>query len=272
MTAPERLSIFVAPDKRNTLFFRSNNMKRKILSLLLICLIVAFGPLHAQDTLPNFSLRNIGKNRVVISWTNQYDLVKQINIQRSPDSLKGYKTILAVPDPMNPQNGYLDSRAPDGNQFYRLFIVLDKGMFTFTNPRRPALDTTTTPREAIAERVIRDKDNGRVDKLANPDSVVKEQAADMKSGSKPAVFVPSMRIYTYKDGNVRINLPDVANNRYSVKFFENDDSFLFEIEDLRESPLLLDKSNFYHAGWFKFELYENDKLIEKHKFYLAKEF
>jgi len=34
----------------------------------------------------------------------------------------------------------------------------------------------------------------------------------------------------------------------------------------------LDKANFLHAGWFRFELYENGQLKEKHRFYIPKDF
>ena len=242
-------------------------MVKKILSLFFGLTALLMGLyVQAQDTLPNFSARNIGKNRIIISWVNKFETVKQINIQRSADSLKGYKTILAVPDPSNLQNGFLDGKAPDDKQFYRLFIVLDKGMFTFSTPRRAVLDT------AQVAAIRQPMDNGRIEKLPQPDTLVRETDKTLKNVTKPAVFVPSMRVYTYKDGNVRINLPDVQKNKYRIKFFENDDAFLFEIKDLKESPLLLDKSNFYHAGWFKFELYENNELVEKHKFYLAKDF
>ena len=45
------------------------------------------------------------------------------------------------------------------------------------------------------------------------------------------VFVPSLHVYTYKDGNVRINLPDNDEKKYSIKFFEEDNSFVFEIKE-----------------------------------------
>ena len=66
--------------------------------------------LPAQDTLPKFSVKNAGGGRIIISWLNTYQLVKQINIQRSFDSVKNYKTILSVPDPMNKENGYADTK------------------------------------------------------------------------------------------------------------------------------------------------------------------
>jgi len=36
--------------------------------------------------------------------------------------------------------------------------------------------------------------------------------------------------------------------------------------------LTLDKSNFIHAGWFKFELYEDGQLKEKNKLLIPKDF
>jgi hypothetical protein len=40
---------------------------------------------------------------------------------------------------------------------------------------------------------------------------------------------------------------------------------------IRESQLTIDKTNFIRAGWFKFELYENNQLKEKNKFFIPKE-
>lgn len=93
--------------------------------------------------------------------------------------------------------------------------------------------------------------------------------------SKPTfnAFTPSLHVYTYRDGYVRINLPDdEKSKKYSIKFFEEDGSFLFELKEIKEKDFKIDKTNFYHAGWFRFELYENGKLLEKHKFYLEKDF
>ncbi|MBK8951639.1 MAG: hypothetical protein IPM85_04250 [Chitinophagaceae bacterium] len=47
---------------------------------------------------------------------------------------------------------------------------------------------------------------------------------------------------------------------------------MFELKDIKEKTFKLDKTNFYHAGWFKFELYGDGKLIDKHNFYIEKEF
>ncbi len=97
----------------------------------------------AQDTLPRFTAIAKPMNKNLISWTNPFRFVSQISIQRSLDSLRNFKTILTVPDPSIPQNGFVDSKAPVGINFYRLFIVLDSGKYQFSKSKRPAPDTAT---------------------------------------------------------------------------------------------------------------------------------
>ena len=86
------------------------------------------------------------------------------------------------------------------------------------------------------------------------------------------VYKPSLYVFTGKDGNVTISLPNVAEKKYHLKFFEEDSTPLFELKEVKDSPLTIDKTNFVHGGWFRFELYENGQLKEKHKFYISKEF
>jgi hypothetical protein len=206
----------------------------------------------AQDTLPKFTVHIAGNNRVIIGWVNNYPLTKQISIQRSFDSLKNYKTILSVADPSAIQNGFADTKAPSDHMFYRLFINLDKGEFFFTGAQKP--DTAKNVETTIVKEI---KENNPVETVKPP--------------VKRPDFVPSFYVYTNKDGYVFLNLPDAGKKKYHIKFFEDDDNFLFEIKNIKE-PVTLDKANFIHAGWFKFELYNDDKLVEKNKFYLSKDF
>jgi hypothetical protein len=216
--------------------------------------------MHAQDTLPKFTVKNIGNNRVIISWIHTYQLVKQISIQRSFDSVKNFTTILNVTDPMARQNGYVDTKAPTDHMFYRLFIALDRGMFFFSKTKSPEIDT------------VRKVDVSKVDKLIIVDSVVYPDYDEVNGIKRHELFIPSIHVYTHRDGYVRINLPEVTDKKYQIKFYNEDNTFLFELKDIKETYLTLDKAVFYHSGWFKFELYEEGKIIEKHKFYLPKEF
>ena len=86
------------------------------------------------------------------------------------------------------------------------------------------------------------------------------------------VYKPSSYVYTEKDGNITISLPDATRKVYSIKFFEFDETPLFEIKRVKEVSMVVDKVNFLHSGWFRFELYEDGKLKEKHRFFIPKDF
>src|SRR4051812_42230765 len=125
-----------------------------LLLFVLVSTLVA-----AQDTLPKFNVTNAGKNRFIIGWVNNYDLVKQISIQRSHDSLKNYTTILTVTDPNTKQNGFADTKAPNDHMYYRLFVVLDKGQFFFTEARKPFTDTSSLGLAKLTKNYSIDKAN-----------------------------------------------------------------------------------------------------------------
>ena len=86
------------------------------------------------------------------------------------------------------------------------------------------------------------------------------------------VFVLSRYIFTDKSGLLHIELPDAARKSYRVRFYEEDKTFLFEVRDIRDQVLLLDKANFQHAGWFLFELFDNESIVEKNRFFIGKDF
>jgi hypothetical protein len=262
-------------------------MKKLALPILLLLLAIN-SLLQAQDTLPNFSLKNVGNNRIIVGWTNNFQSIKQISIQRSFDSLKGYKTILTVPDPTTPQNGYADTKATNDHMFYRLYIMLDKGIYMFSDAKKPVKDTSkridpiniVTTTTMVNDTVILQNGDTLVtakpfvvnlDKFPGTDSITAPNPGISKT--KPNAFTPSLHVFTSRDGYVRINLPDEEKSKkYSIKFFKADDTFLFELKEIKEKNFKIDKTNFYAAGWFKFELYEDEKLIEKHKFYLERDF
>jgi len=86
------------------------------------------------------------------------------------------------------------------------------------------------------------------------------------------VYRVSQYVYTGKMGNVHLSLPETSKKHYSVKFYDEGNKLLFELLEIRDSALILDKSNFLHAGWFRFELYDGDQLKEKNKLFIPKEF
>ncbi len=219
-------------------------MKRKP-SLLLLFFLFSYSIIYSQSSLPDFTVKYVGSNTVIIGWNNDNPQLSQISIQRSHDSLKNYKTILTVPDPRAIQNGFADKTAPNDHMYYRLFYVVEGGSFFFTKAQQPVIDSSG--QSTFIEPFKRNTHN---------------------LGS----FVPSFYVYTSPDGYVRINLPNADQRKFRIKFYEEDDTFLFELANIKQTALTLDKTNFYHAGWFRFELYDEDRLLEKHRFYLAKDF
>lgn len=273
-------------------------MRKIVLSLFIG--ISAFA--HAQqDSLPSFSVVNKGNNRIVISWNNKYKQVKQISIQRSADSLANFKSLITVPDPNNKQNGYLDSKAPSDNMFYRLYIHVDGANFIVTRSKRPANDSirhallSDTSSKKITDSnylkvvqkiidqnipdsaltmeelvILKRFRNEKVDLFS--DTTSKKIDGNLKNKARPDVQIPIYRIVASRDGLVRITLADFENKKYTIKFFEDDDTFLFELKNIKEASLMLEKSNFYHSGWFKSELYDDGKLVEKNRFFIPKDF
>jgi hypothetical protein len=301
-----------------------------ILLLFSIFCLAASG----QDTLPAFSLINKGNNRIIISWTNPYgESIHQLSIQRSTDSLRNFKSILTLPDPTVPQNGFVDAKVPDGHMFYRLYILRDSGRYVFSKSKRPVLDTSRIKEEPKAQPVEPSTEaiqNSNKDAVSNgikpadqekkevarteparpreiPERTIYIKKRDTLIGQlgersvkrfkdsvafrtrdtlsynttdtiviRPfvpkEVYRPSKFVFTEKDGNVKIALPQADEKKYTIRFFDENDNPMLEIKQIKERVLTLDKANFIHAGWFKFELYEDGVLREKHKLFIPKDF
>jgi hypothetical protein len=326
----------------------------------------------AQDTLPGFTASLKSSGKVLISWRNGYPAINQISIQRSPDSLRNFTTLITVPDPHIPENGFVDSKASGAKMYYRIFILFPNSKYMFTKSRKAVLETTDQPvatlKPASKEKSIKQSqtiassqkevlklgdsgkvaaskppaeedylilpkiDNSRIyyliessnlkkPSVANPgkvkgptievqkilvvkkrDSVIMLLAGNrvsrfsdslVKQTKDTLLFVnadtlqikPYVEIYkepkeeykispfvfTAKDGNVTISLADYNHKNYFVSFFETDNTPVLEVKDIKYPILTIDKTNFGHSGWFRFELYEDGKLKEKNKLLIPRE-
>lgn len=277
------------------------NKKIAFRFFLLLMLLSQGFLVSAQDTLPKFTVVN-RNGKVILSWVNKYPVVKQLSIQRSSDSTKGFKTILTLPDPTSITNGFLDNNAPDTNSFYKLYILLDKGEFVFSKAQKPhpfippplpkPQATITMPKNeatseaAIAHHSNRPTEPGQVEQIirvepadrvnpknytmqsasANPE---KRKSGELKPGNvsveRPKTYTPSGFVFTNPSGDVTIVLPPGRLANFKIKFYEESGNMLFQINSVSEHIFTVDKSNFLHAGWFSFELFEDGILKEKNK-------
>ncbi len=220
-------------------------MYRFCLLLFLVFLLQKFS--FAQDTLPKITVTQLGE-KVLVSWNNPFTNVSNINIQRSGDSLKNFTTIGSVLNVEPGVNGFTDTKEfIPSNQYYRVFISFQGGTYLFSHSHRPGKDT-----------------------LSEIPQVEKQETTEIPK-YKRNLFVPSPHVYTGKDNNVIVSLPDAARKKYSIRFYRADGTFLFEVPKINENYLTLDKANFLQAGLFIFELYDNHIIIERHKFFIPKD-
>ena len=69
-----------------------------------------------------------------------------------------------------------------------------------------------------------------------------------------------------RNGDVVIAAPSGSAGHYKVRFFDGTNALLFEIREIGDSPLIVEKYNFVHAGVFQYELYRDNRLIERRRF------
>jgi hypothetical protein len=326
----------------------------------------------AQDTLPGFTASLKPNGKVLISWRNTYPAINQISIQRSSDSVRNFTTLITVPDPHIPENGFVDSKASGTKMYYRIFILFPNSKYIFTKSRRAVVETTEQPSEAL-KPALKEKPKSTVQSGQSIQKVVKREADSIKTVvvkppeeeeylilpkidnsriyylmensnmKRPSVNNPgkmkgptievekilvvkrrdsiimllagnqvrrfsdslvkqtkdtllfvnsdtlqikpyievykepkevykiSPFVFTSKDGNVTISLTDYNLKKYFVAFYESDNTPVLEIKDIKYPVLIIDKTNFGHSGWFKFELYEDGKLKEKNKLLIPRE-
>lgn len=373
--------------------------------------LLVYTSIHSQALLPDFSVRELTRGKIQISWNNPYRNCIQLAIQRSTDSSKNFRTIFSAQSPELASSGYVDNKAVWGvKNWYRIFYVLEGGSYFFTKAIgieiMPAIlsaqdkGATVSSGDLSVTNISGGKDmttifikNDRVfrlnkleynrfkdsinrktkDKLRRIDEHSVEWIPLLQAGkedmvniyskytllasltrsqyrrftdsiktttkdtlyaigksrvqlhpyveqtkkyifiyrndsllltidpyqykkfkdsvstrTKDTLFVldnqhiaihsfvpkyvwkPSRYVFTNSRGYVTILLPEVKQHKYQLIFYEEDGSELFRIKSIKEPELILDKTDFVHAGWFFFELFEDDKLKEKSKLLLQR--
>ncbi len=260
----------------------------------LVAVLLFFNMAYSQQPLPDFSVVERG-NKVIISWVNPFETIIQLNVQRSYDSLKYYRTIYSATSPELPQNGFSEPKQQFNKTYYRIFFVLKGGAYFFTPAKLATPDTDSRTINLLSNSTIKTFSTISVTNRGAllttipgnlfpqfKDSIlrqtkdtlfaVNDSLVELRRFVGKEFWKASIYIFTSKEGYLNINLWDAAEKKYHIKFFEEDGNELFEIKHIKDKHLSLDKSNFVHAGWFSFELYEDNKLREKNKFYLPKDF
>lgn len=225
------------------------------LTLITIILLGAAGQLRGQTKPPEITVTP-QNDRNEISWSLDYRDIHSIGIQRSSDSVYNYSTVGYAKEPGLKQNTFSDKGFPFGKNFYRLYLELPGGKLVYSK----AAGVVDTLRTVVGVIVPPPAPVPII-----PETPVKIEAPK-KSGPPP--YAPSLYVYTDQDGDVNINLPDVMQGHYSLKFFDTTGAQVFNIPSIAKNFLIIDKSNFMHTGWFKFELDEDGKPKLNWKLYI----
>ena len=259
--------------------------------VVILCCITGSITARAQNPLPDFTIRDLGNNRTAISWVNPFQSCIQLNVQRSFDSARNFRTIFSTPSPELPQNGFVDTKAPYNKMYYRIFYVLQGGAYFFSPAKRIGA--------GFEDIALIDSSSNRLVTIRKSDSVVtrlpffkykqfrdsiiyktrdslfainEEEIIIKPFLPTPPAWRPSIYLFTNREGLVTMHLPDAQQKHYRVVIYDTDGKTMYNLAHVKETHLVLDKADFIHAGWFSFDLYEDGKLKEKSKFYIPKEF
>lgn len=205
-----------------------------------------------QKALPEFYVTQGPRNSNLISWLNNFgDDCIQLNVQRSTDSLNGFRTIFSTPAPELPSNGFTDKNVPAGRVFYRIFYMLNGGSYYFTVSKQPTLSPKT-------EIKTIDTSKG----FTTPPAV-KE--------NKNNTYVKPLSVSINNFGNILITLPSPETYRYSMQIWNSEDAApIFNIRHFTEKVIVLDKSSFLKFGRYRYKIYDGEKVIEENSFNLSK--
>lgn len=266
---------------------------RKLNCLLFFCGFLVASGTRGQATLPDFTLKNTD-GKISVLWLNNYQRpVKGISVQRSYDSTKNFFSIASILNPQNSVNGFTDSMAPYNKMFYRLFIGFDTGIYVLTHSKRPEVNTVIDYSKLIQEinalyekniqlqeekiRLQKELEIARAEKNKNRKTTKKntEKKPAAKEVSEEiisqVITYPSKRIFTDKDNNVVTKLFNVKANKYLIRFLTEDYKLIFEIKNPPDDYFVIEKVHFSHGGWYQFEIYKNDFLLEENKFFISSE-
>jgi hypothetical protein len=246
---------------------------------------------------PNSKYMFTKSRRATVEKTEQSDLVLKLTSKEKPKSAiqpgQQKQTTTAVSPakgavkPVEEEEKYLILPKIDNSRIYYMMDTKNNKKPSVNNPGKIKSPTTEVEKILFVKRrdsVIMQLAGNQVRRFS--DSLIKQTKDTLLFVNadtlqiKPYVeiykepkeiYKVSPFVFTTKDGNVTIALADYNRKKYLVAFYETDNTPVLEIKDIKDAELIIDKTNFGHGGWFRFELYEDGKLKEKNKLMIPKE-
>jgi hypothetical protein len=240
--------------------------------------------LIAQASLPEFSAI-VKKGTTIISWNTPAEKLTLLVIQKSTDSINNFKSVASMPDPNTPNNGYVDKNNPTQLFFYRIFYVGVNGKYYFTRSSRATKEAMPTELKNFVKDTLPEKNKGVPAAMPLPEYIPKKETIDAlkineeKSlATKFQITIETEKIgaestlktnpflFINKENNLMLFLPDIHKRKFHLHVYKEDGSTIFQMRNIKDPQLLIDKSNFIYSGWFKYEIFEGEQLKEKGRF------
>ncbi len=212
----------------------------------------------------------------LLSWNCQYEGIKSIAVQRSSDSVFNFVSIGYVKNLKKGPQAYIDGHPMPGNNWYRLYIVFNSDLTWYSNRYKIYVDSASImnqpvlpPNDSLQKLANNIKvDIGTTTNVSTADSlkaIVNKLKISIPGPEdvNPFTYVRSQYVFTNPfTGHVNMEVPDVKKYHYSIKFFDQADKKILEIEHITESPVIIDKRNFQKNGLFRFELMKGKNKLE----------
>jgi len=233
-------------------------IRNSFLRLVLITLFAFFSfAAHAQPVLPNVAAMT-QKGLNILSWTNQYDGIKSIAVQRSSDSVYNFATIGYVKNLKKGAQGFVDGHPVPGANWYRLYIVFSSDLTWYSNTAKLFVDSA----QLMQQRVLPPNDS--LQKIVNNLTLNSGTAPD-PSEINAYTYIRSQYVFTNPfTGHVNVELPDTTDKKssYSLHFFDTKNRQVLEVPKITEHSVIIDKRNFQKKGIYKFEMRKNKDILE----------
>jgi hypothetical protein len=221
------------------------------LAIIIISAFVILPSSKAQPLLPDIQ-GEIQKGINVVSWITQFDGIKSIAVQRSNDSVFNFAAVGYVKNVKKGPQAFVDGHPNPGVNWYRLYIVFNSDLTWYSNRVKIYVDSA----QLLSQPVLPPNDSlqklvGAITDLSDPSEI------------NAYTYIRSQYVFTNPfTGHINIELPDDRQHAYALKFFDQKNKKIMEVNKLSEPSIILDKRNFQRKGLYKFELIKDGELLE----------
>lgn len=198
--------------------------------------------------LPNVAIAQ-NKNTVELKWFCQYEGVHAISVERSLDSGENYQRI-GEPNTINKgEQVFTDTHPVCGSNWYRIQLEFNSGLLWNSHIAKIHMDSNQYYFNQIQ------KANGNTSLAVASDTNIDNIDAYSYFKSLYINTIPA-------SGHVLVTIQDGDIHNYTIKFLDQNEHFLFQVDGIREKSYSIDKRNFPHKGVYKFQLYKNKEVLE----------